>query len=96
MVKIAVRQRDKDVCATCGYDCRAARKEWVRLCHEKNLHTRSFAAMDLACHRKPEYDHIIPFSEGGLTVVENMRTLCSACHKTRTAEWRKTKTKHKT
>lgn len=39
--------------------------------------------------RKPkeEYDHIIPFSEGGLTILENMRTLCSPCHKTRTRLW---------
>lgn len=35
-----------------------------------------------------EYDHIIPFSEGGLTLVENMRVLCRKCHKARTATWR--------
>jgi 5-methylcytosine-specific restriction endonuclease McrA len=35
--------------------------------------------------KKPEYDHIVPFSEGGLTVLENMRTLCRPCHKARTA-----------
>jgi 5-methylcytosine-specific restriction endonuclease McrA len=35
-----------------------------------------------------EYDHIIPFSEGGLTLVENMRVLCRKCHKSRTALWR--------
>jgi len=39
-----------------------------------------------------EYDHIIPFCEGGLTILENMRTLCTPCHKKRTAEWRKAKT----
>lgn len=52
------------------------------------------------CGRKPRrkgrksqinYDHIIPFSEGGLTVVENIRTLCSACHKAITKEWHGTR-----
>lgn len=40
---------------------------------------------------KAEYDHIIPFSEGGPTTLENMRTLCRACHVKVTAEWRKRK-----
>lgn len=38
---------------------------------------------------KPEYDHIIPFSEGGPTTLDNMRTLCCVCHTKRTAEWRR-------
>lgn len=38
---------------------------------------------------KPEYDHIIPHSEGGEFVVENIRLLCRACHLARTAAWRK-------
>lgn len=36
-----------------------------------------------------EMDHIIPFSEGGLTVLENVRTLCILCHKKRTKKWHK-------
>jgi hypothetical protein len=31
-----------------------------------------------------EYDHIIPFSEGGLTEVENGQPLCVNCHKRKT------------
>lgn len=34
-----------------------------------------------------EMDHIIPYSEGGLTVLENVRTLCVVCHKKRTKKW---------
>jgi predicted nucleic acid-binding Zn ribbon protein len=41
--------------------------------------------------RKIEYDHIIPFSEGGLTVLENIRSLCSICHKRRTRQWHKSR-----
>lgn len=36
-----------------------------------------------------EMDHIIPFSEGGVTVLENVRTLCVVCHKKRTKQWHK-------
>lgn len=34
-----------------------------------------------------EMDHVIPYSEGGLTVLENVRTLCLPCHKKRTKKW---------
>lgn len=37
--------------------------------------------------RKIEYDHVIPFSEGGLTILKNIRSLCSECHKERTKCW---------
>lgn len=40
-----------------------------------------------------EYDHIIPFSEGGKTVLENIQCLCRECHKKKTAEWRRSKRK---
>lgn len=42
-----------------------------------------------------EYDHIVPFSEGGDTVLENMRLVCANCHKKRTAEWRASRRKNK-
>lgn len=37
----------------------------------------------------PEYDHIIPYSRGGKTILENMRTLCTPCHKKVTAKFSK-------
>jgi hypothetical protein len=40
-----------------------------------------------------EMDHIVPFSEGGLTVLENVRTLCVVCHKKRTKKWHKDRKK---
>ncbi len=43
-----------------------------------------------------EMDHIIPFSEGGLTVIENVRTLCIICHKHRTKTWHKSRSKQPT
>jgi len=83
MVMAAVRQRDHDICSACGRDCKAERAEWKSRRWDPDW-----------LKRKPpraEYDHIIPFSEGGLTVLENMRTLCALCHKAETNKWRKQK-----
>lgn len=85
-VLFAVFQRDKGVCCVCGLDSRKARQDWL---NERGsaIASRTFEEWRL---RKPphvELDHIIPFSEGGLTVLENLRSLCSVCHKTRTAQW---------
>ncbi len=43
----------------------------------------------------PEFDHILPHSEGGLFVAENVRLLCSECHKERTKLWHKERTERK-
>lgn len=37
----------------------------------------------------------VPFSEGGPTTLENMRTLCRPCHVEVTAMWRKAKAEAK-
>ena len=88
-VKKAVIARDKHICQMCSTDIHAAHLAWRR--------ARPITGLEFAAWRrsrpKEEYDHIIPFSEGGATVVENMRTLCGACHKKRTAEWRAQKAK---
>jgi HNH endonuclease len=89
-VRISVRNRDKDVCAICGFDCRSALNTWESEKYKPGWNYSEWLK------RKPdvaEYDHIIPFSEGGLTVVENMRTLCKTCHNKRTSKWRKRKKK---
>ncbi|OQA09469.1 MAG: HNH endonuclease [bacterium ADurb.Bin374] len=86
-VKKAVVARDKHICQMCGTDIRAAYLAWRRA---KPAGTYLQEEWRKARPRE-EYDHIVPFSEGGTTVVGNMRTLCSACHKKRTAEWRKAK-----
>ncbi len=69
-----VKQRDKGFCQLCGLDIfeggRAARPDCWRW---------SSGAFPMP-HGKPEYDHILPMCEGGLTVLSNMRTLCRPCH----------------
>lgn len=42
-----------------------------------------------ACRDWWEMDHVTPYSEGGLTILENVRTLCVLCHKKRTKKWHK-------
>jgi len=42
-----------------------------------------------SCRDWWEMDHVVPFSEGGITVLENVRTLCVPCHKKRTKHWHK-------
>lgn len=75
-----VKQRDKGICQMCGFDCFAAKREWM---------TRRWDNPRPKRPPRAEYDHIVPFSEGGLTVIENMRTLCHDCHLKVTLEWRK-------
>jgi hypothetical protein len=45
-----------------------------------------------ACMKWWQMDHIMPFSEGGLTVIENVQTLCVLCHKKKTKLWHKERT----
>ena len=92
-VLVAVRKRDGDVCQLCGLDCRKAKAHWLR---QKPSHYTRDTTWDEWRWKKPpaaEYDHILPFSEGGLTVLENMRTLCAHCHRAVTAAWRKKRVK---
>lgn len=92
-VLIAVRKRDGDVCKICGLDCRKARAHWLR--QKPAFYTGDLSYDDWRRKKPPaaEYDHVKPFSEGGLTVLENMRTLCAPCHRAVTAAWRRNKTK---
>ena len=87
-VMSAVRARDKDVCAFCDFDLKTAMAAWWK---EKPDSSKGYIWQDHQAwvNRKPKvnYDHIIPFSEGGMTVLENIRTLCEACHKKRTKDW---------
>jgi hypothetical protein len=90
-----VRQRDKGICQMCGLDTVKATKEW-HASRPKDIYSSTGWGLYNAWRRlepKVNYDHIIPFSEGGLTVLENMRTLCEPCHKERTKQWHKDRKK---
>lgn len=88
-----MRARDKGVCQLCLLDIWEALKRWKRarpsaVWDAPSGYQTEYASWLKAKPPREEHDHIVPFSEGGLTVVENMRTLCADCHKRRTAEWR--------
>lgn len=86
----AVKLRDKGICQACQIDIFAAEKKWE---HEYWNYQRSGNVCVYEWRKsnprppKANYDHIIPFSEGGMTILENMRTLCEPCHKERTKKW---------
>jgi len=82
----AVIKRDKFICQKCGLDIKKAGAEWK----EKRVSwfdDKEGYKAHKRLNPKAEYDHIIPFSEGGHTVLENMRTLCRSCHAKVTAEY---------
>lgn len=62
------------------YEWEATRQEWRR-------HLRDSGLEPATAYRFWEADHIVPVSEGGgLTGLDNYRTLCIPCHKRETAK----------
>jgi len=91
---IKVKQRDKGVCRECGLDCIELAKRlgavrwrdraaWEALIAEHGL----TGARAEGSRRLWEMDHIIPVVEGGGSCgLDNLRTLCFACHRKATKE----------
>lgn len=102
-VRSAVEKRDKCICAICGVDADYMREAYLRMCRmtygrfgrdysnpfSMRVHRIAKKAGWPACYSRDwwEADHVIPHSEGGKFVLENVRTLCVPCHKKRTREW---------
>lgn len=82
-----VIKRDKEICALCQIDIAERKREWLK--QKPDYMKVGWKGREAWRRDKPKvnYDHIIPFSEGGMTVLENMRTLCEPCHKKRTKRW---------
>lgn len=88
------RLRDKEICAHCGIDCAKAYRDW------KNLQPYGYKPEGMTygewLNARPpeiEYDHIKELSEGGLTILANIQSLCHDCHVKKTTAWRRAKTK---
>jgi 5-methylcytosine-specific restriction endonuclease McrA len=85
-----VFRRDQGICAICGVDARAA---YFELRRSRGSHRqRLLARWGLKrMNRKSlwDADHIVPVAEGGGECdVDNLRTLCLACHRHQTLELR--------
>ncbi len=83
-----VFERDRAICAICETDCLA---EWRRIKRLRGAaRARAIAEWGLRGRKSLwDADHILPVAEGGGECdLDNMRTLCLKCHRSRTAELR--------
>ncbi|HVN06743.1 MAG TPA: HNH endonuclease signature motif containing protein [Bryobacteraceae bacterium] len=78
--------RDRGVCAQCGFDTEALRKD------KRKLDYTAPRQFEKAWGRRRhlwDADHIVPVAEGGGECdLSNMRTLCLKCHREATAALR--------
>jgi 5-methylcytosine-specific restriction enzyme A len=100
-----VWKRDHGICALCGFNAGAIALKLLAL--RKDSWRSGFAELDLyraelrsqgidSSQALWHADHIVPVSEGGGECgLENIRTLCVPCHKTRTAEQAKQRAKRR-
>lgn len=98
-----VFRRDRGVCAECGRDCEALYQELrqLRRADVKQYRDRAAVLRQQGFNTSDVYggstrgdlwqaDHIVPVAEGGGECgLDNLRTLCSPCHKAATAALRK-------
>jgi len=86
-LRAQVFARDRGVCALCGLDTEALRREKRKLDYRAR---RAFEKEWGGRRNLWDADHIVPVVEGGGECdLSNMRTLCLRCHRTVTAELRR-------
>lgn len=80
-----VFERDRGICALCGTDCVALRRQ-----PREALRAIGYTEGDLRRKTFWDADHILSVSEsGGLASLENYQSLCVLCHRVKTAKLRK-------
>ncbi len=91
----AVWRRDHGICAACGTDTEALRKEYDRLFPDLDSPQERLWLEQHGIPRGRRWskfwdaDHITPVIEGGGNGLDNLRTLCIPCHRAETAALRK-------
>lgn len=78
-----IRKRDRGRCAECGVDTYALRREFkaMKRGRTKAMRDRGFKPRQSLW----ELDHIVPLVDGGSHDDSNLQTLCTPCHKAKTA-----------
>ncbi len=76
-----VRKRDRGICAGCGVDTRKLKKA-----HRGPGSAQALRDLGFVPRRSLwELDHIVPLIDGGGHELANLQTLCTPCHKAKTA-----------
>lgn len=76
-----VRRRDRTVCAHCRLDTNALRRRVRGRGRTRILREKGFVPRRSLW----ELDHIVPLVDGGTHDLDNLQTLCTPCHKKKTA-----------
>ena len=77
-----VRKRDRGRCAQCRVDTHKIRREVKGRGRAKKLRTLGYKIRGSLW----ELDHVVPLIDGGSHELANLQTLCTPCHKKKTAE----------
>lgn len=84
-----VWERDRGICALCGFDAARERLRVMRLRFAQRMQElKRLQGMGVAPKGRKSWwdaDHIVPVVEGGDSNLENVRTLCRLCHREVTA-----------
>ena len=77
-----VRRRDRGICAVCQLNTYTLRRKLKGRGMAKRLREQGFVPRRSLW----EVDHVIPLIDGGSHDLENLQTLCSPCHRKKSAE----------
>ena len=80
-VRRRLRRRDRGRCAECGLDTLALKKSLKGRGMARALRERGFVPRRSLW----EVDHIVPLVDGGNHEMTNLQSLCTPCHKRKTA-----------
>jgi 5-methylcytosine-specific restriction endonuclease McrA len=86
-----IRKRDRGHCADCGLDTYGLRRSLRGKGMTRALRDRGFVPRRSLW----ELDHIVPLVDGGSHDPSNLQTLCTPCHKKKTAQEARKRAAHR-